>query len=414
MQFDDLNNDVLLEIFDTFSLDDLLSLADMNPRFRELIVRHPAIYKFRINEQIIAILAKEPRRFDDNHIKSIQVQCKKIELHDYLATFKFLRNFGQIIAKITIDKYRIQQDRVWHDEIDKYVNKYCSDSLEELNIYDSVNTTYAWKKPFKNLTNMFALTVGWTCEHTNFSEILPSLQSLRIRHNLKCFNQHHFPHLEDLAIDVLDENGLKFFESNPQLRRIQINDVHDIDCLRFASKNLQNVELINFFISLPAISEEMKNELIHFKNVKKGILRFHLQRPDIISVFPFVFEQLEELEIETWYEIDAWKEFIIKHSKLQVLTISRHLYGQQFVMIIEKMLNLVEINIGLLDDIGREVISCLMRNEINLKKIKFKMTVTIERCEIFYNSLSSRWQQIGSECTSGDNNVILIRKENDF
>lgn len=53
LKLDDLNNYTLLDIFDKFTLEDLTSVADMNSRFRELIIKHYAVREYRIHEKII-------------------------------------------------------------------------------------------------------------------------------------------------------------------------------------------------------------------------------------------------------------------------------------------------------------------------------------------------------------------------
>lgn len=66
IKLDDLNFDCLLEIFDK-ELEDLLNVADLNSRFRELILQH-YIPEYHFNERIVGIFK---HTFSGNEIKVI-------------------------------------------------------------------------------------------------------------------------------------------------------------------------------------------------------------------------------------------------------------------------------------------------------------------------------------------------------
>lgn len=87
---------------------------------------------------------------------------------------KLLQIFGPIISRVVVMKEN-ESDIVWHPEIDRYVNEYCSDSLEELSLFSTVNITNAWRKPFKQLTDLYVNEKVVSCEDTNFTELFPLL-----------------------------------------------------------------------------------------------------------------------------------------------------------------------------------------------------------------------------------------------
>lgn len=53
---EDLCNELLLELFDEFNLLELLNLADVNYRFRDLITQY---HKYHLNEKSVGILRTE-------------------------------------------------------------------------------------------------------------------------------------------------------------------------------------------------------------------------------------------------------------------------------------------------------------------------------------------------------------------
>lgn len=56
LQLDDLNDDVVLGIFEELDFEELLDLADVNIQFRDLITQHYIIPKCHLNEQVVQII----------------------------------------------------------------------------------------------------------------------------------------------------------------------------------------------------------------------------------------------------------------------------------------------------------------------------------------------------------------------
>lgn len=146
MQLVDLDDDVLVKIFNILPFNELIDLVDKNSRMRELIATHTAIHKFHIDEKLINL-----RLNNLFYWEVAKPQNDSILIHDDEFASKFLRNFGQIISKLTFTNQLIHSE--WHPENHLHnINKYCSDSLKELSIHLNLNTTDIWKKPFKRLT----------------------------------------------------------------------------------------------------------------------------------------------------------------------------------------------------------------------------------------------------------------------
>lgn len=135
----------LLKYFDDLPLQDLIDLADENPRFRELIATHTAIYRFRIHENGICFINEQnsnkvilPTERPISYIDCDIIIC------DLSRAFKLLRCFGHIISKISVS-YGVSHPYpiMFEEAIDKYINEYCSDSLKilqmSLNKYRNIN-----------------------------------------------------------------------------------------------------------------------------------------------------------------------------------------------------------------------------------------------------------------------------------
>lgn len=98
LQLFDLNDDVLLEIFEEMEFADLLSSAETNSRFRELIGRYYMIKKFRIHEKLIDF------RSSNTHstTNSDKIYSNFILIYNRTTFTRLLQNFGNLIPLIEI------------------------------------------------------------------------------------------------------------------------------------------------------------------------------------------------------------------------------------------------------------------------------------------------------------------------
>lgn len=203
LQLEDLNIDVLLEIFDNLELESLISLADINHRFRKLVIQRYIIPKYRFHEKIIKISFKpigEAIIINDDH--------GSIGIYGPNLTSNVVRIFGNLISRIAVYPEPLYGDLNYSMSTVANINKYCSESLTELRINKfEENLFQQWKEPFENVNTIHIEDGYWNCEHTNtnLSEIFPSLRRFEMRFmcysSSKCID-FHFPNLEHIELPV--------------------------------------------------------------------------------------------------------------------------------------------------------------------------------------------------------------------
>lgn len=292
-QLDQLGDLDLVDTFDETSFDRLMSLADSSQRFRELILNHTAISKYHINEKFVTISTEE--QSDGTSLEKIELSGNAVDIYGVDSALKFLRIFGPIISRITKDfPY---DNEVLNPEIDRFVNKYCSDSLERLKLFSKVDTADAWKKPFKQLTNLFVHGKLENCEHTNFSEMFPMLSTLQTtdvdilitpdhQQKLHCFKDHHFPHVRVMHFGKIGKNEMRFFEMNPQLQMIQVSSGINIDTLSLACEKLPNLEFMQVeWLTLKYVTS---NQLKYPIKVRKCLIRIDANRTTNFKKFDLI------------------------------------------------------------------------------------------------------------------------------
>lgn len=338
LKLEDLNTDVLLEIFYKSEFWDLLNLADTNCRFRALIARHIMIPKYRFHENLIEI---NPNKYPD---KAFQFDNKYNTMRIYgpALTSKILRIFGSIVSRIGMSHLGVE----WNRKFSLMINEYCTESLHELEIFGTKldeSIFLEWKKPFKNARKVTFGLNTWNCENTsmNLREMFPSIRRLkmvsRAHSSSKCID-HHF-------------------------------------------KNLEHIEFPMYTREYYVGAKKKMYENI-FKNVKRFYISLDREAPKYI---PFEFHQLEEIQLydgsSLASEAGEWIEFLGKQLKLKTLIIDaelslRHL--QELTVIIEKIPKLEEIRIKWIQNVGNDVvliariideIARIIRTNRKLKKI---------------------------------------------
>lgn len=131
-QFDQLDDFNLFSIFDALSLDELASMAELSPRYKELILEHYIIGKYQLHQ---------------NEIKIV------FEKTDYLTVTGFAQNqsrifpiiqmFGNTFTQLKIEIHSNGISRA--ENLSKYINQYCSNADQEINLYLDFNNDWTFK-----------------------------------------------------------------------------------------------------------------------------------------------------------------------------------------------------------------------------------------------------------------------------
>lgn len=398
IQFDDLNIDVLYNIFDQIEFKDLISLTELNPKYRELITRHYAL-KHRVQEKLI--------HFQSSNVQRISFEGNSIKISNTRLSVKFLRNFGQWISRIKLDRY--------NSLVGSAMNKYCSESLAELSFPYNVQNEILWQNPFKNVSKFHLMMTNCYPKYndsTNLNEKFPSLRHLHIEfvqgfssNNYVC----HFPHLEHMEfprhtrtktyigeVEVFE----RFMGLNPQIRNVHLDLKLDLsqngslELLQITNEKLPNLEVLELtaytFYSTQEVGDS--NTTIHFKNVEKLILHVYNERT---KALPIVFDRLKEIEIgQSNYSGTNvnWLRFIATNRGLQILKANYMLNSEQWRLIGDNLPLLEEVQTHWKSsDYGNELIN-IMNRETNLKKVKLITLLSLDNFTALCDSLHPKWR----------------------
>lgn len=217
-KFDDLCEDVIEVVLSKLELVDLVNISDTNIHLQNIA---RSIFHRKYGNHLICIEALEHAYPTDN---AWYRKCKIkqfIRISDAKVWFKLIRNFGESIKYVLIKSY---YGTFWDDgnipifykHLIEYILKYCSDSLELLELQDypflPLNT------PLKKLNEFIGITA------VSFEEIkyMPNLRTLRLQIIPKTLENQFFPNLiEFTAILDSSEDVYSFISAIHMNRQIK-------------------------------------------------------------------------------------------------------------------------------------------------------------------------------------------------
>lgn len=300
----DINMDCMEHILKDLSIGDLMSVADSCSRLREAAV-------FMLAKFITFFHLKDIRTTSDQTM--VYVDYSGFSSNNLTMCLRFLRCFGHIIYSMTIDYSGISDT---HSAIvDHYITKYCSETLNELEMSHARKQTMNHiQKPFSNvnflqfnncvlgeplndIAKWFPYAIQLTfcgsnqiAAHNSIPSNFQRLSSFVV--NLK---NHHKSHFKVYVMNLLRQHSCF-------LTRLKISgDGWNMKFLQNVSKHLQNIDTLdihwtNKFSNLNGRGKSPRP--IHFKCVTYLSIDFKdLKNQSEMPRIPFSFDRLESITI---------------------------------------------------------------------------------------------------------------------
>lgn len=361
--FEQHDDHILLSIFDHLSEADLIRLAEVNQRFRELIRVH--YIRSRLNNEVLKITGSKFGGY---------------VVHNYVTVLKFLHIFGDLIKTLTFVNFSNEPVFTTEEEsmIAHYIERYCSETLinVELNgagLYLLTETN----EIFEKVTSVQLRHVDGYSDNLNIDRIFPHMEELQIvlKYPLKLNSflktYSNLKHLELIEWGTYSTVTLlpDLILLNPHLRSLKLNYLPTTELLYFIDEHLPQLDSLAITCDLDLLISDSEN--LHMKNVKnftvfiQGRLRRHI---------PITFEHLEMLEIK----IDSFHEEIghlfQQNDKIHILSlpwIQQNISFNRVLESIEQLSELKDITIGWSSKVGVSNALRLFNDFPTLKKIKF-------------------------------------------
>lgn len=330
----DLDTPTLLTIFKHLTVDELLSMAETNNRFRNLIARHYMIPVFHINERVIRL-----DYANDQHSDS-----SELHFDNYTAILKLLKNYGYLIRKLVyvrppspFDEVDVEKMALSYEksvEISRNIAKYCRDSLTEITV--SLDEYYLLSETSHIFPNVIRVNIiqlysnqlpPWQFNGFKVQTIFPNIQELHLTPNAIQPMEQFYPQMKHLKYS---ENQGAFagklvhlLRLNPQLNSLALNYFPEANILHSANEILPQLEALKLTLNNGNALESYQNQGVHFENVKRFTLSVYARDIDEMK-FPITFKHLEMLEVISKYSTEIAFKLIEQNDKLIELSMAHN------------------------------------------------------------------------------------------
>lgn len=288
---DDIN---LLCILDHLEFSDLLTVAELNPRFKQLIEDHYVLPKYRINTKLIRFAHSE------NYL-----DAEQITMSSTANIRRLLAHFGHLINRIEFSGIFFTHSEV--EVISQDIARYCSKSLVEICLLDV--GTYLLSDSTTTFDNMTTINLRlYQANHNNklqLQRICPKLAklTLAVGNTFKLpIIDEPYPNLSHLEFTEFsgfaDDPYLgNLIRLNPKLQSLHLNRIPSIDLSQLFNDHLGHLQTLQVSYNPAGMIEwyAFHNESIHMKTVKHLIVDIQTDYPYIR--FPMTFDHLEVLDI---------------------------------------------------------------------------------------------------------------------
>lgn len=199
----DLNDDCLEKIFGHLDLHSLFSVAVANEWLRPAA---NVVYKHKFSDKVINFHDVD---VDSNTHGNFGVCFEKVSFHNFKVCLQFLRCFGSSLSNVHI-YYRFGSNSNRYDYIHQYLNKYCADTLLELELVEKPRFLIKhFDKPFVNVRTVALHYCHLGEQFPLISQWFPNARTFKL-HSILMDDRWidlPFQHLERVRIDV--NNGVK-------------------------------------------------------------------------------------------------------------------------------------------------------------------------------------------------------------
>lgn len=402
---DQMDDYSLLAIFDHLNFNELINMADTNTKFRALILMYYMKPKYKIHENVIYI-AMTVNNYDGP---------QNVVLHEMPSVLKFLRIYGPITRRIKFSKYLY--DNVEVGLISRYIEKYCSKTLQELSLPEGEHFLLnEAKETFDKVQTIDFTVTEKNLANLQIHRIYPNMKTLKMytqtpfASSLLAYPCQNLTHLEYRESENFEDFSYlqNLFQSNPQLQSLNFNKLVSFKLLEAIRDHLPNLKTLS--ITRRERDFFDVNQTIHFVHVKNLILQKIVSDFNERNEFPITFSELNSLEIASLLH-PPLIDLIQKNKSIQRLSL-------MYRGAIDSMLTLLQIVKGLdeLQDItfwwsprmqAKEVVQ-FFKEMKELKRVTF---ISWARdLEQLFSAIPENWANIGTEIVYVDIKRIVFER----
>lgn len=293
--FEQLDDYSLMGIFDYLDVHDLVKVAQMNPRFTNIVLNQYIKTKFRVHDE--PIIMKLTSQYFHLYFDSF----KRGRIHITAGVNQslwVLEHFGRSFNNLRYDIFNFGTPN--SQKFFEIVEKNCPRVDKPITIEDINHKAMAnWTFSFDNTTTSVKLGL-FVSDPLPLRSLFPYMQELNMISILKSAAEH-FPHLTKCSIKSspnFDDTAFELFRLNPQLRHLHTMTNFNSSFVNHLNEMVPNLESLSLDVAFSITVAEM----VRFKNVKEFTLDLKIyarQRTIGQAIDNIRFDQLKKLKIST-------------------------------------------------------------------------------------------------------------------
>lgn len=285
----------LMDIFDSLSIFDLANVADVSPRFKEIILNHYVNAKFQLNMEWVHIELYEKRdTYINIKVPNPNESPQRMKIDEIL---QFLKIFGPFIKAFKLTASMNSLNRI---PIVQYINEYCLNNTEQIiqfvrdfNVNDSIDLS------FPNATTAIVRLefpeIDKIAHSIDLNKIFPQMQKLHLHESHRFWLDRQFPHLTQVEFSgtqTQNPNLRAFLQSNPQIRSFKAELYWESEYMQTLDFESVDITFLEKFYRRP---ESPTDRIIRFVNVRQ----FSMNMVRLVNHFDstrWLNDRLEKIE----------------------------------------------------------------------------------------------------------------------
>lgn len=248
----ELNDDVLILLFNNLNMTSLLNLAMASPKLSPIVEDH---VRQKYKDIFVTIMdTTNPNR---NQIDE-PTDIKQIFVYSLHMTKTLLKYFGSVLKSLLISQNTINDAN--STAISQEINKYCSKSLTRLHLGSiKEDTLQQFDTPFENVDQLwFDINKDRLKTNLSLPELFPNVKELQVniwKNADVDFLNIQLPKLQSLHVGFPDQSSIfaKSFESikilmrnNPQIESLDLFQYFSYFNVKKINELLPNLRFISF------------------------------------------------------------------------------------------------------------------------------------------------------------------------
>lgn len=334
----------LMHIFDHLHLADLMTIAQIRPRFSDIIIDHYIIAKFHMHEHELIINVES-----DYRALIFNTEDRRLYIAEsFDKLLSVLMHFGHIFNQLTYEITDFGTPSL--EKIVEYVDKYCPQAKKAIFVVTVDRDALAnWSYSIEITTPSIGLSI-YVPQAFPLNDLFPRMEELKMEKIIESAVEY-FPNLTKCSFEsVLHPGSYKkayeMIRLNPQLHSFKTMITNNASFVSYINEMLPNLQSLSFDFFNVAIVAEM----VRFTRVTEFSLDLSYCGADARigqAIDNIKFDELKNLKIRSGFgRFDAnLKEMVRENRGLTSLAIDFSMTRTELTELIQILPDLEELSI---------------------------------------------------------------------